>query len=275
MPLRPWLAQSRLLFVCLLALQLSACLGPPQPILKPANGRPFDYASDTFSFPNELLSRYQFDPGTGNMEIVGRNPDARYTLHCFVLARSARQFYQFAHFAPERPKVDDATYRRLVDVVVARSPREQEPEDRIIIPGYPDLHAFSLDKEALLKEELGGAIDSYIQRGNWRMIHSFSRDHQEQMARTLYAEVQDRRPPVVHITHRLSFTDFVLDHALVVYAATSGPEGIHFLVYDPNNPGRPEALDYDAAKRTFTFPANQYFAGGPVNIYEVYRSALY
>ena len=37
----------------------------------------------------------------------------------------------------------------------------------------------------------------------------------------------------------------------------------------------PDSFTYDRASRTFEFPANDYFPGGRVDAYEVYRGWLY
>ncbi|HTF35436.1 MAG TPA: hypothetical protein VK714_17255 [Myxococcota bacterium] len=81
-----------------------------------------------------------------------------YTLRCFVMTRSARQFFQHARFDPTQHMVSDAAYAELVRRVVATDPREDRPNDpAIVIPGYPNLRAFSAAREQVVKEQLGGA----------------------------------------------------------------------------------------------------------------------
>jgi len=74
------------------------------------------------------------------------------------MTRSARQFFQHARFDPTQHMVSDAAYAELVRRVVATDPREDRPNDpAIVIPGYPNLRAFSAAREQVVKEQLGGA----------------------------------------------------------------------------------------------------------------------
>lgn len=249
---------------------MAACA--QQPVTVAANDRAFVFPADVFAFSNELTYQYRTDPKAGTTELLQRNPDAHYTLRCFALARSARQFFQFARFAPEQPAVDDAAYGKLVEAVIAHDPSRTAETPRVVIPGYPDLRAFSAAKEALLKDKLGSALDSYLQRGNWRLVFPFSRSGQALAAQNLLAEVRANRPPVVHL---VTFPEMTIDHAVLLYAAAPTAGGIRFQVYDPNNAAQPTWLDFDAGSRSFRFPSSNYFAGGAVAAYEVYRSLLY
>lgn len=245
--------------LCLLA--LGACA--VHPTLEPANDRPFRFERDTLAFENMLASGEK-----------GREGEDDYTLHCFVMTRSARQFFQFARFDGSAPAVDDDGYRRLVQAVIAHDPSEPTPPraERIVIPGYWNLYAFSKAKEELLKDELGSAVQSFMQRGNWRMVFPFSHDQQEQTARSLLAEIRRNRPPVVHL---VVFPRLSIDHAVLLYGAEETPAGIRYAVYDPNDPAAPASLSYERASRSFHFPRNKYFEGGEVDTYEIYKSAEY
>jgi len=263
-------AQAANLLACCLALLLCACaVSPPVAV---SNGRQFEFSKDTFAFGNELTWTYQTDPATGTTRPSGHNPDAHYTLHCFVLARSARQFFQFARFAPGQPRVSDAEYRALVRAVIAHDPSQREPVPPVEIPGYADLRGFSADKEPLLKGLMGSAMDSYFQRGNWRMVFPIPRGEREQTASQLLTEIRAGRPPVVHV---FRFPDTRLNHAILIYEAADGPAGPRFLAYDPNNAAQPTWLDYDSARNEFSLPPNTYFAGGAVKVYRIYRSVFY
>src|SRR6185369_2464339 len=154
------------------------CASPGK--LPPPQTRLFDFQKDTFAFANELVWVYEYD-ANGNWTTHNRDPKPTYSLHCFVLARSARQFFLNARFDPNLPVADEASYRHLIRQVVASSPRKRRAEDRkIVIPGYADLRTFSRENENLLKSECGGGWQSYFQRGHWRMIFPFSRSHQVQ-----------------------------------------------------------------------------------------------
>jgi hypothetical protein len=41
--------------------------------------------------------------------------------------------------------------------------------------------------------------------------------------------------------------------------------------YDPNDPERPARLTYDRERRTFSLPANRYWRGGALNVFEIFR----
>jgi hypothetical protein len=255
-------------WLCLLG--LNGCAAAP--VLQAANDRPFNFPADSFSFNNDLVWDYHFDKATGAIRTVTRDPKPDYTHHCFVVARSARQFFQFAKFDASRPPLKDEAYRRLIDDIVTRDPSETENLSRVMIPGYSDLRSFSVGKEHLLKQELGSAAMSYLQRGNWRMVFPFWRGHQEETAKNLLAEVRVHRPPVVHLA---TFPRETINHAVLVYGATENAKEIRFKVYDPNNKDQPTTLTYDRAAKTFYFPPSAYFIGGRVDAYEVYSSLLY
>jgi hypothetical protein len=249
-------------------LALSACASSP-----PLEGsRPFRFGHDSLAYPNELTWEYGF-ASDGRWTAQPRDPAPDYTLHCFVVARAARQFLYHARFDATRPVAEDHVYRELVREVMARSPRAAAPStERIVIPGYVDLHDFSTSWESLLKDVGGGAWQSYLQRGNWRMVFPFSREHQAATATNLLAELRANRPPIVHVVR---FPSRAIDHAVLIFAATETPNELRFAVYDPNNARQATELRFDRATRTFTFPRNQYFFGGWVDVYEVYKGWWY
>ena len=252
----------------LLALLLTGLCGCGTPhVESKADPRPFDFQTDTFSYPNELVWEYRYD-ANGKWTTSRREPKPSYDLHCFVVARSARQFFENARFAPELPVVDDATYRRLIRNVVSTNPRKPLPADRrVVIPGYADLRAFSEAKAELLKTECGGAWQSYFQRGNWRMVFPFSRRGQHQVAQSLLAHLTPTHPLIVHLVR---FPQITINHTVVVFGAKETDDTIEFTIYDPNQPQQPALLRYDRASRTFNLPASTYFPGGRVDVYEIY-----
>ncbi len=255
------------------SLALCLCGCSILPVLQPANDRPFNFEQDTLAFDNETEWRYEAGSPVGYSKPSSKNPEGDYTLRCFVMSRSARQFFQFARFDASKRGVDDDTYRQLIHQVIAHDPSETGPlPERVVIPGYSGLRSFSADKEVLLKGELGGAVQSFLQRGNWRMVFPFSHDHQEETANSMMVEIRKHRPPVVHV---VTFPKITINHAVLLYAVSETGSNIRFQVYDPNNAAKPATLDFDRAKRSFIFPANIYFVGGEVDVYEVYRSALY
>jgi len=255
----------------LLALVLCGCAGRAAREAK--FSQPFAFGEDSFSYRNDLVWVYYRDPETGEFRHKNREPKPDYTHHCFPVARSARQFFQHAKFDPMLPAADEATYRKLIRRVVKTSPRRLlKDEERIVIPGYTNLFEFSRAQGSLLKDECGGAWQSYFQRGHWRMIFPFSTQHQEKMVEQLRESLRQNRPPVVHAVR---FPALTINHALVIIDAKETPDGAEFAVYDPYEPGQPATLTFNRNERQFYLPGNDYFVGGKVDIYEIYHSWNY
>lgn len=263
------LSRATVFLLCLGVLFLAGCTAPPGP----RDGRaPFAFGRDTFAYPNELVWEYGYD-ANGKWSASPRDPEPDYTHHCFVVARSALQFYHHAWFAPTHPPLDDAQYRKLIRRVVRRNPRHSaNPDERIIIPGYTNLFQFSTSKADLLRQHCGGAWQSYFQRGHWRMIFPFPRKQQAATAARLRRWLDEHRPVIVHVVR---FPRLSINHALLAYDAIKTDTGVDFLVYDPNDPERPERLRYDTASRTFSLPQNDYFRGGRVDVYPVFHQWPY
>ena len=235
--------------------------------------RRFVFEHDTFAFKNELIWQYRPDSATGRMITFRTEPPPTYAHRCFVMVRSARQFFYHARFAPGLPATSATEYRTLIRRVVGRSPRHPSPEARkVVFPGFASLRAFSEAQEPLLKETCGGAWQSYALRSHWRMVFPISRAHQERTVRQ-FTLIPPRRPdPVVHIVR---FPELTINHGITLFERTENEKEIRFKVYDPNLPQQPGELTYERASRTFFLPANHYWAGGRVDVIEVYRNWLY
>lgn len=257
--------------ITLIVLLLSVAGCAATPIQEPGHGRAYDFERDSFSFVNEVLWKLP------SLTFAVVDPPAPalsgYHHRCFVIARSSRQFFLHARFDPRLPPATDVIYRQLIGQVVSRDPRGDLPDARpVVIPGYVDLREFSQDKESLLKAGIGSALDSYFQRGNWRMVLPFTRRHQQRVSVQVLRMLQASRPAVVHVVR---FPLITINHAVLLYDAVETPAEIRFTTYDPNNSEEPLVLTYNRATRTFAFPATNYFWGGPVNVYEVYRRGLF
>ena len=229
----------------------------------------FDFGRDTFAFSNELVWEYHFDPASGQTRAVRRRPPPRYALRCFVLVRAARQFFYHARFEPADAPADDLTYRRLIRSVLARPPRRPSPAEwRVVIPGYAGLRELSVAREPVVKAACGGAWRSYVQHSHWRIVVPVSRAHQHRTAGELLNAIAGRRAPLVHL---LRFPSLAINHGMVVIDGARTSAGAEFEAYDPNEPERPARLIYDRDRRTFSLPANRYWRGGTLNVFEIFR----
>jgi hypothetical protein len=189
------------------------------------------------------------------------------------MVRSARQFLYHARFDPTLPVAEPAAYRALIREVVSRSPRRiSADEARVVIPGYDGLRAFSREQAPMLKAECGGAWQSYALRSHWRMVFPITRVHQARMAGHLLNVFPDRIAPIVHIVR---FPQLTMNHGIVLFDYEEKADSIRFAAYDPNIPERPSELTYDREHRTFFLPANHYWAGGRVDVIEVYCGWFY
>jgi hypothetical protein len=229
-----------------------------------ASRAPFKFEQDTFAFPNELVWEYRIDPATGKTTTFKNNPRPTYAHHCFVVVRAAKQFFLHARFAPSQPKLDRDDYASRVRRVMAQSPQTGSAET-IIFPGYSNLREFTNDEKSMVQSNCGGAWQSYLQRGNWRMVFPFSRRHQEREAKTLVSRIGTL--PIVHI---VTFPRLSINHAIMLFKAKDSEDQVEFHGYDPNIVDRPVNLFFDKNTRTFRFPANHYFAGGNLNVYQIY-----
>ena len=235
-------------------------------------GRTFVPERDSFSFTNELSWSYEFGTN-GTVMMRPTDPPPRYNLRCFPIVRGMREFFYHAKFAPELPRVSPEEYEELTAAVVSRNSRcPSEDADRIIIPGYADAFSFTADFHELVRDKCGGPLWSYLQRGNWRMIFPVSKRRFEKTAHALVEELRAGRMPIVHVYR---FPEVRLNHGILLFSVEEKGGQYIFKAADPNSPGRVGELRYDLGTRTFLFERNQYFAGGAVRVYEVYRGLCY
>jgi hypothetical protein len=235
----------------------------------PKTPRRFEFARDSFAFANELLWEYQFDAAAGKTTFRKREPKPDYALRCFVLTRAARQFLYHARFDANQKVAGDEIYRRLIGEVISRDPRIPcEPENQIVIPGFASLREFSAAREKLLKAGCGGAWRSYFLRSHWRMIFPISREHQKHTVENVSAEIKKNFSPIIHL---VKFPALTINHGMVLFDAAESENEIQFSAYDPNLPEKPARLIFNRATNTFSLPLNSYWAGGGLNVIEIFR----
>ncbi len=234
--------------------------------------RPFDFQSDTFAFKNQLYYDYKQISDT-QVEIFkrrhGKAPD--FSRHCFQMCRAVVQFYKFAEFRPDLPKVSEPEYGAIVQRISAIPAWSSGPKTKIIVPGFKDLHSFSLGETLVIQKNLGLWWPSYWRIGNWRIVFPVPRFTQERMANWLRNEIGRRRIQTVYITRMKP-----INHCLVAYYFTEQPDGdIVFDVYDVNQPGKLVHLTYRKSDRSFYFDKTWYFRGGLVSAMRLYANPLF
>lgn len=254
-----------------LALVLGAAAGcavrRPAPEPPPA---PFRFGADTFAFANETVWEYRVDAASGEVRWSKREPRPPFSLRCGTMARAARQLWAGARFDPTAPRADPAAYTRLLRTVLDGDPRRR-PTSVVTIPGFADLHALSAAHPDAVQAALAGPWQSYVQRGNWRMIFPFPPAAQAREAAWLGDLLARGWPPIVHV---LRYPRLTINHLLLVYASEETPAEIRFLAYDPNDDAAPVVLTWDRTARAFALSATRYFPGGPVKAYAVYDGLL-
>lgn len=235
--------------------------------------RKFDFFRDTFAFRNELFWEYLIDEKTGAVTTRKNDPPPTYAHHCFVLVRAAKQFHLHARFDHSRRELSPAEYAKKIREILSRHLAKESPEDdRIIFPGFEGLRQFSAAHEQVLKENLGGAWQSYINRRHWRMICPFPPASIAAEANHLISQIQKGRTPVVHV---FRFPQLTINHAVLMFAFEKTSAGVTFQTYDPNLPGAPSSLHYYETDPHFELPRNIYWAGGTVKVYETYTGTKF
>ena len=233
------------------------------------NGRQFDFAADTFAFPNELVWEYRPDPATQQMTFHRRDPGPTYSHRCFVLVRAARQFFFHARFAADEKPVSASAYRTLIRAIVRRNPRQASAaHQRLVIPGFTGLRALSLAHPEWLKAECGPAWHSYILRSHWRMVLPISREHQAHTAYQLAHQVRQNLAPIIHL---VKFPALTINHGMSLFDVVKTADRYQFTAYDPNQPAQPVLLTFDQARQTFQLAPNSYWPGGELNVIQIYR----
>src|SRR6059058_2821517 len=97
--------------------------------------RSFDFFRDTFAFRNELVWQYLIDEKTGVVTTRKNDPAPTYAHHCFVVARSAKQFFLHARFDPSQPQCSESAYaNKIRRVAKGHVNRPSAETDRIVFP---------------------------------------------------------------------------------------------------------------------------------------------
>ncbi len=92
------------------------------------------------------------------------------------------------------------------------------------------------------------------------------------MARQLRQAVARGSAPLVHLFRCPRIT---INHGLLLFGLSDSEQETRVQAYDPNIPAQPVQLIHDRASRSFHFPPTSYWAGGPVNVIEIFCGGLY
>lgn len=241
----------------------TACAGPravSTPATAPAGGSVpgFVFARDTFAFPNEIRSR---NPGV---------PDL-YANYCFVLARGLRQFFVAARFEPDAPRLDAAGYAERVRRIREVSPWSTPWPDaeRVVIPGYAGLRAFSAGEELAVKEGLGDRFWTLVHWTNWRVTFPITSGHQEAVVEEIIEELDRGRLVQLLVTN---WPTPELNHTLVAYGWQPTDRGLDLAVWDPNDPATPGIVGFDRASRSFHATRVYDTRPGTIRVFRMYYS---
>jgi hypothetical protein len=265
---KSWVAV--LSFVTLACLLSSGCATPARRVTPV---RAFDFERDTFAYTNNNYWVYDLDSDPKGTVVKERLDNVEHGQRCTVMSRTARQFFYGARFDEEAPKVGADEYRELIRRVLSTNPRLDRPiESPVLVPGYADLRSLSVDHEDALKEELQGRWTGYFQRGNWRMIFAFSPGQNRATARGLVEDTRRGHLPLVHI---VNYPDIDINHTVLIFDHEESPLQIRFELYDPNDAAHSGHLVFDRASATFSYNRTDYFAGGSVQVYEIYDGIFF
>ena len=248
------------LFTAVLLLASGCTTTGVAPTVSAAGPASFAFGPDTFAFRNEIRVRH---PDETDM----------YFNYCFVLARGLRQFFQFARFDPEAPRVSHAEYVARVQAIAARAPwAESLPlAERVVIPGYAHLRAFSTAEEAAVKEGLGGPVGTWLHWTNWRTALPVSKGHQARIADEIVGELHEGRLAQLLVTN---WPIPELNHTLVAYRSNDRGDRVDFTVWDPNEPDSPGTVSFDRIAQRFWATDVYATRPGPIRVFRMYHTPL-
>src|SRR5207245_2702347 len=150
------------------------------------------------------------------------------------------QFHRFARFDPAAPRVDAEEYARRVRAVSGHAPWEPSlpPAERVVIPGFASLRAFSAAEEAAVKTGLGSRFWTLVHWTNWRVSMPVPDGHQAVVLDEVLAELAAGRLVQLLVTN---WPKQELSHTVVAYGYRGVDDGVELTVWDPNDPAAPGA----------------------------------
>jgi hypothetical protein len=255
---------SRLVVVASVVTFATACASVPPARSVPGTDVPltipgFSIERDTFAFRND---------------IAAKNPEREdlYAHYCFVLAKGARQFFQFARFEATAARLDRAGYVERVRQVVRYAPWHAAlpPDDRVVIPGYASLREFSRAEESAVKEGLGGRLWTWLHWTNWRVAWPVGRAHQAHVLEEIRSELAAGHLVQLLVTN---WPIPELNHTVVAFASRPNGPTTELRIWDPNEPEGPGTITFDPS-RGFWATRVYETRPGPIRVFRMYHRAL-
>jgi hypothetical protein len=232
----------------------------------------FNFEHDTFAFANQTVFEYR----EGQAYLRKKSDQQkRYNRHCFVLCRTAIQFYKFARFDPQSAPLDDkALAVRIRSVSRQQAWAPPLPEDqRVVFPGHANLREMSESRGKLLRDNIGLGWTVYLRLSNSRIVLLQDRGYQKETHAKLNESLAGEQPFVAYLS---TFPRITVNHAILVYKRKSlsrdGTE--RYAAYDPNHPEAPRELTWFGKTSSFAYQKDVDFVGGFVRVYQVYGKWL-
>jgi hypothetical protein len=236
----------------------------------------FRFERDTFAFMNSTVFEYRAGQISARKRETGPDATKPYTRRCFVMSRTALQFYKFARFDARAAPLDDKTLASRIRQVTRRHPWNNALAEnaRIVFPGYASLREMSKTRGRILQENIGLGWPTYARPGNYRMFFVHGEKYQEKTHADLNATLARGDFFVAYLS---DYPNFHINHAVLVYdhKPARNADGIeHYMVYDPNHPDAPRDLKWSPASRVFNYEKDEEFVGGFTRVYHVYGKWL-
>jgi hypothetical protein len=257
--------------VLLIAFSSLHAIAAYEPATTPAP-HPFHYATDTFAFGNETVWNYV------NGDVQADSSKAKkekrdYTRRCFVVTRSAVQFWKFARFEPKAAPLSREQLATRIRHVTERSVWLPALPDnqKTVFPGYANLREISAADPSVFQENLGLGWPVYFRTGNMPIVLPVYRETEASLNGEIFHDIQKNVPTIVWL---YNFPSLSINHVVVVIGGAHEGNAYRYQVYDPNYTTGPKTLVFDATTRTFSYQPTFYFKGGAVNARAVYRGVF-
>ncbi len=241
-----------------------------------AEASDFRFDRDTLAFANSTVFEYHEGYAQARTSGSAENAPRRYTRRCFVMSRTALQFYKFARFDPRGAALNDEELAARVRSVTHMHPwNDPLPKNqRVVFPGYASLRAMSKARGYLLQENIGLGWPTYARPGNTRMF-LWQENINYQVTTHVNLDHAMARGDFF-VAYLSDYPHFRINHSVLVYGRKPNrADGIErYVVYDPNHPDGPRELKWSPQLRVFNFQKDQEFPGGFTNVYQVYGKPL-